>query len=117
MRLFEQTLQREGIKHSYTKLKHPWTNGYAESFYKTLLNEFYQLAFHRKVYTSLEELQKDLDEFLFHYNFRRSHQGLKLEGKTPAQKLLNGARCLALESPKIKFSKNIEKPNVSKVST
>lgn len=112
--LFEQTLRKEGIRHSYTKLKHPWTNGYAESFHKTLLNEFYHLTFRRKLYTSLEELQRDLDEFLYYYNFKRCHQGRKLEGKTPAEKLLYGARCLALPSPKIKFSKNIEKPNVSK---
>jgi len=116
--LFEKTLQREGIKHSYTKLKHPWTNGYAESFHKTLLNEFYHLAFRRKVYTSLEELQKDLDEFLCYYNFERAHQGRKLKGKTPAEKLLQSRQCLALESPKIHLSKNREtEPMCQKVST
>ncbi|MDI6822176.1 MAG: IS481 family transposase [Actinomycetota bacterium] len=106
--IFEKALRKYGIRHSYTKLKHPWTNGYAESFHKTLLNDFYQLAFRKKIYTSLEELQKDLDEFLHHYNFKRTHQGWKLNGKTPAEKFLNGKRCPALESPKIKFSKNNE---------
>ncbi|MDI6690235.1 MAG: DDE-type integrase/transposase/recombinase, partial [Actinomycetota bacterium] len=43
--IFEKALRKYGIRHSYTKLKHPWTNGYAESFHKTLLNDFYQLAF------------------------------------------------------------------------
>lgn len=111
--IFERTLRRYGIRYSYTKLKHPWTNGYAESFHKTLLNDFYQLAFRKKIYTSLEELQEDLDEFLYYYNFKRTHQGWKLNGKTPAEKFLNGARCLALPSPKIKFSKNNENPEVS----
>jgi transposase InsO family protein len=104
--IFERLLKREGIRHSYTKPKHPWTNGYAESFHKTLLNEFYQLAFRKKLYTNLEELQQDLDQFLFKYNFKRTHMGWKLKGKTPAEKLLEGARCLALPSPKIKLSKN-----------
>lgn len=99
--IFERILRRHGVRHSLTKIKHPWTNGYAESFHKTLLNDFYHLAFRRKIYTSLEELQKDLDEFLYSYNFERTHQGWKLNGKTPAEKFLNGARCLALESPKI----------------
>lgn len=112
--LFEQALQKEGIKHSYTKLKHPWTNGYAESFHKTLLNEFYHLAFRKKLYLSLEELQRDLDEFLYHYNFKRSHQGRKLKGKTPAEKFMQARRFLALPSPKIKFSKNNKQPNTSK---
>jgi len=116
--LFEQLLKKESIKHSYTKLKHPWTNGYAESFHKTLLNEFYHLAFRRKLYTSLEELQADLDDFLSYYNFERVHQGRKLKGKTPAEKLLQSSRPLALPSPKIKLSKNREtKRMCQKVST
>lgn len=111
--LFERMLRKESIRHSLTKVRHPWTNGYAESFHKTLLNEFYHLAFRRKLYTSLEELQQDLDEFLFKYNFRRTHMGWKLNGKTPAEKFLSEARCLALPSPKIELSKNNKKPKVS----
>jgi hypothetical protein len=36
-----------------------------ERFNLTLLEEFYQVAFRKKVYHSLEELQRDLDEFLY----------------------------------------------------
>lgn len=113
--IFERLLKKEGIRHSLTKVKHPWTNGYAEAFHKTLLDEFYQLSFRRKLYTSLAELQQDLDEFLFKYNFRRTHMGWKLKGKTPAEKFLRDQRCLALPSPKIRLSKNnkIESVNVS----
>jgi hypothetical protein len=111
--IFERTLRRHGVRHSSTKIEHPWTNGYAESFHETPLNDFYHLAFRGKIYASLEELQKDLDEFLYSYNFERTHRGWKLNpvenlrflygvnGKTPAEKFLNGGRCLALESPKI----------------
>ncbi|MEW6189033.1 MAG: integrase core domain-containing protein, partial [Actinomycetota bacterium] len=115
--IFERALRKYGIRLELDQAKHPWTNGYAESFHKTLLNDFYHLAFRRKVYTSLEELQKDLDEFLYHYNFKRTHQGWKLNGKTPAEKFLNGKRCPALESPKIHLSKNDENRKCQKVST
>lgn len=94
--LFERTLETAGIRHSTTKVKHPWTNGYAESFHKTLLYEFYHVAFRRKIYTSLRELQDDLNDFLLQYNFKRSHSGYKLKGMTPAEKFLNGRRCPSL---------------------
>jgi len=33
------------------------------------------------------EIQRDLDQFLEYYNLRRSHQGYRLAGRTPAQAL------------------------------
>jgi hypothetical protein len=33
------------------------------------------------------EIPRDLDVFLEHYNLRRSHQGYRLGGRTPAQAL------------------------------
>lgn len=60
-----------GIKHKTTKVKHPWTNGYAERFIQTLYQEFFQVALRRKKYTSIEELQTDLDHYLFFYNQRQ----------------------------------------------
>ena len=47
--------------------------------------EFYQVATRKKVYTSLEELQSDLDEWLAWYNRERSHSGKRCEGRTPLQ--------------------------------
>jgi len=41
----EKTCNRLGIKHTTTKVKHPWTNGYGERLNKTLLDEFYAVAF------------------------------------------------------------------------
>lgn len=32
-------------------------------------------------------MQKDLDEFLEHYNWERSHMGYRLKGMTPGGKL------------------------------
>jgi transposase InsO family protein len=78
------------IEHSKTKANHPQTNGICERFHKTILQEFYQVAFRRKVYRSLEELQIDLDEWLHTYNHDRTHQGKMCCGRTPMQTLLDG---------------------------
>ena len=80
-------------------MKHPWTNGYVERLNQTILDEFYSVAFRKKIYTSLEELQKDLDQFMYDYNFQRAHQGYKLKENgytTPAEAFFSGRRCLAL---------------------
>lgn len=42
--IFEEYLVKQNIKHKYTKVRCPWTNGYAERFNRTLLEEFYQPA-------------------------------------------------------------------------
>jgi transposase InsO family protein len=60
---FKKTCKKIGIKHTTTKVKHPWTNGYVERLNKTLLDEFYSVAFRKKRYESIEALQIDLDNF------------------------------------------------------
>src|SRR5580704_11698281 len=35
----------------------PQTNGIVERFHKTVLNEFYRVAFRRKIYAAIEQLQ------------------------------------------------------------
>ena len=54
---YELYLGVNGIEHTKTKARHPQTNGICERFHKTILNGFYQVAFRRKLYQSLEELQ------------------------------------------------------------
>jgi transposase InsO family protein len=78
------------IEHSRTKANHPQTNGICERFHKTILQEFYQVAFRRKIYRSIEELQIDLDDWLHHYNHDRTHQGKMCCGRTPFQTLIDG---------------------------
>ncbi len=56
------------IDHTKTKVKSPQTNGIRERFHKTVLQEFYQVAFRRKLYDSIDALQGDLDDWLYHYN-------------------------------------------------
>jgi Integrase core domain len=47
------------------------------------LNEFYRVAFRKKVYRSIDELQADLDAWIKEYNEARPHQGHWCFGKTP----------------------------------
>ena len=63
----------ENIDHTRTKTKSPQSNGICERFHKTVLNEFYRVQFRKKIYTTLEELQSDLDAWLMHE--QRPHQG------------------------------------------
>jgi transposase InsO family protein len=82
---YELYLAVENIDHTRTKARRPQTNGICERFHKTVLNEFYRVAFRKKLYTSLEELQADLDAWLRIYNEERTHQGRWCYGKTPMQ--------------------------------
>ncbi len=72
---YELYLAVENIDHSRTKTKSPQTNGIVERFHKTILHEFYQVAFRKKLYRSIEQLQADLDEWMKAYNEVRTHQG------------------------------------------
>lgn len=57
----------------------------AVRLHKTMLHEFYHLAFRKKIYRSIEDLQRDLDAWLAEYNEVRSHQGRWCHGKAPMQ--------------------------------
>lgn len=86
---YERSLAVEDIEHTRTKTRSPQTTGISERFHKTLLNEFYRVAFRKKIYPSLDELQVDLDAWLREYNERRPHQGRWCYGKTPMQTFLD----------------------------
>ena len=82
---YELYLAVEDIDHTRTKAKSPQTNGIVERFHKTVLNEFYRVAFRKKIYRSIDELQEDLDAYLVEYNAARPHQGRWCFGRTPMQ--------------------------------
>lgn len=81
---FRDRLAGLGIEHTRIKPRRPATNGHVELFHGTVLHEFYRLAFRRRYYRSLAELQSDLAGFLGWYNYRRTHSGTRLRGATPA---------------------------------
>jgi transposase InsO family protein len=87
---YQLYLTLNDIEHSRTKANHPQTNGICERFHKTILQEFYQVAFRRKIYQSIEELQYDLDDWMAYYNSARTHQGKMCCGRTPIQTLIDG---------------------------
>lgn len=80
---YELYLAVNDIEHSKTKAQSPQTNGICERFHKTILQEFYQITFRKKLYTNLEMLQADLDAWLQYYNYDRTHQGKMCCGRTP----------------------------------
>jgi transposase InsO family protein len=82
---YELYLAVEDIDHTRTKTKSPQTNGIVERLHKTMLHEFYQVAFRKRIYHSIDELQRDLDAWLAEYNEIRPHQGRWCYGKTPMQ--------------------------------
>jgi transposase InsO family protein len=89
---YELYLALNEIDHTKTKARHPQTNGICERFHKTILNEFYQIVFRKKIYETLDELQKDLDDWLHYYNHERTHQGKMCCGRTPIETLLDGKK-------------------------
>jgi transposase InsO family protein len=82
---YELYLAVENIDHTRTKAKSPQTNGICERFHKTVLDEFYRVAFRKRVYQTIAALQADLDFWMREYNEVRSHQGRWCYGKTPMQ--------------------------------
>ncbi|HAU0872329.1 TPA: IS481 family transposase, partial [Legionella pneumophila] len=61
---YQLYLAINNIDHTKTKANSPQTNGICERFHKTILQEFYQVTFRKKIYESIDELQKDLDEWM-----------------------------------------------------
>lgn len=59
---YELYLALNNIDHTKKKTMSPQTNVMCERFHKTILQEFYQVTFCKKLYSELEALQKDLDE-------------------------------------------------------
>jgi len=82
---YQLYLAVENIDHSKTKARSPQTNGICERFHRTIKNEFYDIAFRKKLYRSIEELQLDVEDWLKSYNEIRPHSGRFCYGKTPMQ--------------------------------
>jgi len=82
---YELYLTLESIEHSRTQVRHPQSNGICERLHRTMQEEFYAIAFRKKLYDNLELLQQDLDEWLNFYNNDRPHSGRFCFGKTPIQ--------------------------------
>lgn len=82
---YQLYLAIEDIDHTRTKTRHPQTNGICERFHRTMQDEFYSVAFRKKLYLNLDELQTDADQWIKEYNETRPHSGKYCFGKTPSQ--------------------------------
>jgi len=82
---YELFLHLNDIDHSHTRVRRPQSNGCTERLNQTIQNEFYSVAFRKKLYSSLEEIQTDLDEFMRYYNAERTNQGRYCQGRTPLE--------------------------------
>jgi transposase InsO family protein len=71
-RAYRQALARLGIRQLRTRPYRPRTNGKAERFIQTLLNEWA----YARVYGSSSERTAGLEPWLIHYNYRRRHGSL-----------------------------------------
>ena len=89
---YQLYLALNDIEHTKTKARHPQTNGICERFHKTILQEFYQVTFRKKIYQRMEQLQADLDQWMAHYNDERTHQGKMCCGRTPAETFEDGKK-------------------------
>lgn len=93
---YELYLELNDIEHRRTQVRRPQTNGFVERFNRTVLDEFFRVAFRKNFYESVEALQEDLDAWLFHYNTERPHQGYRNLGRRPIDTitlfLSNGVR-------------------------
>ena len=89
---YELYLAVNDIDHTKTKARSPQTNGICERFHKTILQEFYQVTFRKKLYADIESLQSDLDVWMSTYNNERTHQGKMCCGRTPMATLNDGKK-------------------------
>ena len=75
---FTRMLFELNIKHRNTRPYRPQTNGKIERFWRTIESDL----FHEMVFDSLEDMKKELFEYMVYYNYARPHQAAK--GKTPS---------------------------------
>jgi len=80
---YELYLDIEGIEHSKIQVRSPQSNGICERLHRTIQEEFYAVAFRKKLYKSLDQLQSDLDEWMQYYNNERPLSGRYCCGKKP----------------------------------
>ena len=107
---YQLYLTIEDIDHTKTKARSPQTNGICERFHRTMQEEFFWTAFRKKIYSTIEDLQTDLDDWLEFYNKERPHSGKFCYGKTPMQTLLDSiplAKEKLIDGNKLMFQKTI----------
>ena len=73
------------IKHTRTKPRHAFTNGFVERLQGTILHEHWRIEFRRRYFTKISQLDRSLQRYLRLYNHDRPHRSYRTRGRTPAQ--------------------------------
>jgi len=82
---FDATCDELGIRHTRTKPRHAFTNGFVERLQGTILHEHWRIEFRRRYFTKLGQLERSMQSYLRFYNYERPHRGYRTRGRTPAQ--------------------------------
>ena len=69
-------------------------------------DEFYAIAFRKKIYETLDQLQIDLDAWMEFYNTERPHSGRYCFGKTPMQTFLDSKTLAKAKDLNLQFLQN-----------
>lgn len=88
---FNDACRELGVRHTRTKPRHAFTNGFVERVQGTILHEHWRIEFRRRYFTRLGQLDASLQRYLRLYNHERAHRGYRTQGRTPAQ-IVWGAR-------------------------
>ena len=86
---FTDHLQGLDIEHHRIPPRSPNHNAVVERFHQTMLEECWRLAFHRRLFTSIHQLQAQANAWLGDYNTIRPNHGDWMAGRTPDQLLNN----------------------------
>ena len=87
---YELLLHLNDIEHTRTRVRRHQTNGSVERLNQIIQQEFYAVAFRKKLYRSIEEIQVDLAAFMAEYNGSRTNEGKYCQGRTPLQTFIDG---------------------------
>ena len=81
---FDTSCRTREIRHTRTKPRHAFTNGFVERLQGTILHEHWRIEFRRRYFTKLSQLERSLQSYLRLYNHHRIHRGYRTRGRTPA---------------------------------
>ena len=80
---FRARLLAQGLRHCRIPARSPNHNAVCERFHGTMLDECWRVAFHRRHFTSVRQLQAEADAWLLTYHHRRRNHGDYMRGRTP----------------------------------
>jgi Integrase core domain len=78
---FDEACRALGLRHTRTKPRHAWTNGFVGRLQGTILQEHWRGAFRRRYVTGRAVLQRSLADFMRYYNTTSDRIKASLRGR------------------------------------